>query len=455
MHVPDVPILWTLPFAFLLVCIALVPLVSSHFWERVYSLLSLVLGLIVVALYLTLLNTPETHHYGPHKLALTAIEYAGFIALVGSLFIVASGIYLDIQAKPSPMLNTGLLGIGCVIANIMGTAGASMLLLRPYLRINKGRMRPYHVVFFIFLVSNMGGGLLPIGDPPLFLGYLKGVPFFWLFDRVVFVWLFAVGLILLIFYLFERMAPKAEGAKKSPTPGMVTAKGKNFVLMGKRNFGWLLAILALVLAQNPLVRAGLSVEVVTLATSGLMVLVSLLALKTANKEALAKNAFNFHPIQEVAILFAGIFATMMPALDYLERNAAHLGLTHPLQFYFGSGALSSFLDNAPTYLNFLSAAFGLFGKSVDNRTHMNEFLTTPELALFIEAVSMGCVFFGAMTYIGNAPNFMVKSIAESLGVPTPSFLGYIMKYSIPILLPVLVLVGFLFFAPPGALNLLQ
>jgi Na+/H+ antiporter NhaD/arsenite permease-like protein len=454
MHVPDVPILWTLPFAFLLGCIALVPLVSPHFWERVYPLLSLVLGLIVVALYLTLLNTPETHHYGPHKLALTAIEYAGFIALVGSLFIVASGIYLDIQAKPSPMLNTGLLGIGCVIANIMGTAGASMLLLRPYLRINKGRMRPYHVVFFIFLVSNMGGGLLPIGDPPLFLGYLKGVPFFWLFDRVVFVWLFAVGLILLIFYLFERMAPKAQ-AKKSPAPGTVMPKGKNFVLMGKRNFGWLLVILALVLAQNPLVRAGLSVEVVTLATSGLMVLVSLLALKTANKEALAKNAFNFHPIQEVAILFAGIFATMMPALDYLERNAGHLGLTHPLQFYFGSGALSGFLDNAPTYLNFLSAAFGLFGKSVDNRAHMNEFLTTPELALFIEAVSMGCVFFGAMTYIGNAPNFMVKSIAESLGVPTPSFLGYIMKYSIPILLPVLALVGFLFFGPSGVSNLLQ
>jgi len=265
---------------------------------------------------------------------------------------------------------------------------------------------------------------------------------------------FAVGLILSIFYLFERMAPKAQ-AKKSPAPGMVMPKGKNFVLMGKRNFGWLLAILALVLAQNPLVRAGLSVEVVTLATSGLMVLVSLLALKTANKEALTKNAFNFHPIQEVAILFAGIFATMMPALDYLERNAGHLGLTHPLQFYFGSGVLSSFLDNAPTYLNFLSAAFGLFGKSVDNRAHMNEFLMTPELALFIEAVSMGCVFFGAMTYIGNAPNFMVKSIAESLGVPTPSFLGYIMKYSIPILLPVLALVGFLFFGPSGVSNLLQ
>ena len=450
MPVPDVPVLWTLPFAILLVCIALVPLISPHFWERVYPFLSLALGLVVVALYVTLLNTQETHHYGQHKLLLTAIEYVGFIALVGSLFIVASGIYLDIQAKPSPMLNTGLLGVGCLIANIMGTAGASMLLLRPYLRVNKGHMRPHHIVFFIFLVSNVGGGLLPIGDPPLFLGYLKGVPFFWLLDRVVLVWLFAVGLILSIFYLFERMAPKTPPIGSNTTHESDETTRTTFVLIGKRSFLWLLAILTLVLAQNPLVRAGLSTEVVTLATSVLMGLVAMLAIKTANKEALVKNAFNFHPIQEVAILFAGIFATMMPALDYLERNASQLGLRHPLQFYFGSGVLSSFLDNAPTYLNFLSAAFGLFGKSLDTRTHMNEFLTTPELALFIEAVSMGCVFFGAMTYIGNAPNFMVKSIAESVGVPTPSFLGYIIKYSIPILLPVLALVGFLFFAPSGA-----
>lgn len=446
MPVPEIPLIWTLPFALLLVCIAVIPLVSPHAWERIYPFLALVLGLGVVLLYFTRLNTPETHHYGPHKFFLTTIEYTGFIALVGSLYVVASGIYLDIQAKARPLLNTGLLGMGCILANLMGTAGASMLLIRPYFRINRGRIRPYHVVFFIFLVSNMGGGLLPIGDPPLFLGYLKGIPFFWLLDRIFFVWLTGVGLILFIFYLFELRAHKAiKTVPLNPESSLDEPKTLRVILLGKRNFLWLSAILALVLVQNPLVRFGLSFETVTLATSGLMIAVSFLAFKTANKTALANNGFNFHPIQEVAILFAGIFATMMPALDYLERNASKLGLEHPFQFYFGSGVLSGFLDNAPTYLNFLSAAFGLFGKSVDNPAHMQEFLNTPELALFIEAISMGCVFFGAMTYIGNAPNFMVKSIAESLGVPTPSFLGYIFKYSVPILIPVLVFVGTVFF----------
>jgi len=445
MEIPAIPLFWIMPFVLLLLSIAIIPLVSTHFWGKYYPIFSVILGLIVVVLYLTLLNTQDTHFYGSYKLFHTFIEYVGFIALVGSLFVVVSGIYLDIIAKPTPFINASILSIGCILANVMGTVGASMLLIRPYLRINNQRIKPYHLVFFIFLVSNMGGALLPIGDPPLFLGYLKGIPFFWLIDRIFFVWLLGLGIVLIIFIAFEFFTNK-KASNNVENMNEYGPKEIKIEVLGKRNFIWLLCIILLVLSQNQLTSLGISSEMVTFFTSVLMITCSIFAYRGANKKALRQNEFIFNPIKEVAILFGGIFATMMPALDYLELNAHKLGLEHPGQFFFASGILSAFLDNAPTYLNFLSAAFGLCGMNVDNDLHMEKFLNTPELALYIEAISMGCVFFGALSYIGNAPNFMVKSIADQLEVKTPTFLGYMLKYSIPILIPPFFIVWLIFFS---------
>jgi Na+/H+ antiporter NhaD/arsenite permease-like protein len=421
------------PFALLLLAIALMPFVAKHWWEHHYQKVSIGLGLIVVLYYLGVL------HNAP-RMATTAVEYCGFIALIGSLFVIAGGIHINMTGRSTPAVNTGLLALGAILANLIGTTGASMLLIRPFLRINKYRVAPYQVVLFIFIVSNTGGALTPIGDPPLFLGYLKGVPFFWLLTKpnVVFAWLLTVGLLLAIFFVMDTLNFRKHKAEvDKPAEDRVE-------LEGTHNFIWLFAIIGLVLVQKADWLAGYDQHAVTLAIAGLMVAVAALSYKFANKDALKENEFSFGPVKEVGFLFIGIFATMVPALDLLEKHAADLGITTVRQFYWGSGALSSVLDNAPTYLNFLTAAFGLQHRSLELPADVAHFLSHPELSQFIVAVSLGSVFFGAMTYIGNGPNFMVKSIAESAGVKCPSFFGYVVKYSLPILLPIFAVVAWLF-----------
>jgi Na+/H+ antiporter NhaD/arsenite permease-like protein len=409
------------PFVVLLLAIALMPFVHKHHWENHYPKIAIGLGLVVVAYYVFAL------HNAPRILA-SMVEYTGFIAMIGSLYIIAGGIHINITGRATPAVNTGLLALGAVLANLIGTTGASMLLIRPFLRINKDRVAPFHVVFFVFIVSNIGGALTPIGDPPLFLGYLKGVPFFWLTRvPVVFLsWLVCVGVLLAVFFVLDRR--NQTGAKEPPTQNRIEVEGSH-------NFLWLLAVVALVLLQN---RIG------QMTTAALMIVVACLAYRFSNKNALRENEFRFAPVKEVGFLFAGIFATMVPALDLLEQHAATVGLTTPQQFFWGSGVLSSFLDNAPTYLSFLTAAFGLHRLSLENPVHLGQFLADPVKWKYLVAVSLGSVFFGAMTYVGNAPNFMVKSIAESCGVKCPSFFGYIFRYSLPILLPLFALVGWLF-----------
>ena len=327
-----------------------------------------------------------------------------------------------------------------------------MLLIRPYLRVNRYRIKGYHVVFFIFLVSNIGGALTPIGDPPLFLGFLKGIPFFWITSRMVPIWLLAVGLLLLIFYLLDSFYFH----KLSKTVQHQAAELDEPEVAGLHNIIFLFIILAAVFLEPP---APLLLREIIMWGAALG------SYYTTKKQIHEKNDFNFLPIKEVAILFAGIFATMVPALDWLELNAANLNLVTPEQYYWTSGLLSSVLDNAPTYLSFLTAAFGLHGAHIDNLQHMHLILglTTPTAAglpnplqthallltsdtwKYVQAVSAGAVFFGAMTYIGNGPNFMVKSIAEQAKVPCPSFVNYVAKYSFPILLPVFVIVWWIFF----------
>lgn len=420
------------PFALLLLAIALMPFVAKHWWEHYYQKVSVGLGLLVVLYYLGVL------HNAP-RMGTTAVEYCGFIALIGSLFVIAGGIHINMTGRSTPAVNTGLLALGAILANLIGTTGASMLLIRPFLRINKYRVAPYQVVLFIFIVSNTGGALTPIGDPPLFLGYLKGVPFFWLLTKpnVVFAWLLTVGLLLAIFFVMDTL-----NYRRHP-PEAATAKDR-IELEGSHNFLWLFAIIGLVLVQKADWLAAYDQHLVTLVIAGLMVAVAALSYKFANKDALKENEFSFGPVKEVGFLFIGIFATMVPALDLLEKHAADLGITTVRQFYWGSGALSSVLDNAPTYLNFLTAAFGLQHRSLEIPADVTHFLSHPDLSQFIVAVSLGSVFFGAMTYIGNGPNFMVKSIAESAGVKCPSFFGYVVKYSLPILIPIFAVVAWLF-----------
>ncbi|MGB9773356.1 MAG: sodium:proton antiporter [Bacteroidota bacterium] len=420
--IPAVPLYASIPFVVLLAAIALMPFVSHKWWERNYPWVSFSLGFIVVVYYLFVLqNSSRLFH--------TAYEYISFISLIGSLFVAAGGIHIRLRGRSTPMANVIYLAAGSIAANILGTTGASMLFIRPYLRVNKYRLRPFHVVFFIFLISNIGGALTPIGDPPLFMGYLKGIPFFWVIGKVWEIWFLVLVVVLAIFYfldrrsfirLRERVRERAEEEReRAEVNGL-----HNLVFLG-------IIIAAVFVERPPLIR-----EVIMWGAA-------LGSYLTTKREVHAKNEFNFIPIKEVAILFAGIFATMIPALDWLDLNSWKLGITHPAQFFWGTGILSSFLDNTPTYLNFLSAAFGLFHLNIDNPHHMALFLENHWK--YIQAISVGAVFFGAMTYIGNGPNFMVKSIAEQSGLKPVSFLGYMVRYSVPVLLPVFFIVWLLYF----------
>jgi Na+/H+ antiporter NhaD/arsenite permease-like protein len=461
------------PFVLLLLAIVVMPFILKHHWENHYPKVAIGLGLVTVSYYVAILHNMP-------RMLLSLVEYTGFMALIGSLYVIAGGIHIKMTRRSTPAVNTGLLALGAILANLIGTTGASMLLIRPFLQINKHRVAPYHIVFFIFLVSNIGGVLTPIGDPPLFLGYLKGVPFFWLMQRpqVLLSWLLCVGVLLALFFLID-----SSNFRQHKTD-VARLTSDRIELAGSHNFLWLFVIIALVLAQKAeslkgvehwsmLVSLGnalgwsaarASEDFITLLISLLMIGTAALSYKFANPGALKENKFNFAPLREVGFLFAGIFATMVPALDLLEKHSADVGITTVRQFYWGSGLLSVVLDNAPTYLNFLTAAFGLQHLSLENPVHVNALLhpeiinqysparlldlglhrLDPNAWKYVVAVSLGSVFFGAVSYIGNGPNFMVKSIAESAGVKCPSFFGYVIKYALPILIPLFALVSWLF-----------
>lgn len=416
-----------LPFALMLLGIAIIPLRWPHFWEsnRNKGLLSAVLGIPVV-IYVAA--------YDPHVVAHTALEYVSFLILLGALFIIAGGIVLRGDLSATPGVNTGFLFVGALLANFVGTTGASMLLIRPLLRTNfPERKHIGHIpIFFIFVVSNCAGLLTPLGDPPLFLGYLRGVPFFWTM-RLVGEWAFVVGSLLAIFYVMDRAAfaregrdVKAEDAREYRPLRIVG--GENFFYLG----GVILAVLFSPALPEGWVQDG--------ARLGVMLLMTWLSLRTTPKELRTENGFSFGPIVEVAVLFAGIFATMIPALEILRSRGGELGVHQPWQFYWLSGALSSFLDNAPTYLTFVSLAQGLH-ESGQAAVHLSG---GPVSEVLLAAISCGSVMMGANSYIGNGPNFMVKAIAEEQGVAMPSFFGY-MAWSCGILVPLFVVVTFLFF----------
>jgi Na+/H+ antiporter NhaD/arsenite permease-like protein len=436
------PVWSVLPFVGILLSIALFPLFAPHFWHRHYPKVTAFWGIILAAPFLA-----AYHGRGVDALLHTyLLEYMPFIILLWALFTVAGGIHLKGSLNGTPRLNTLLLAVGTAVASWMGTTGAAMILIRTVLRANKRRKHKAHViVFFIFLVANIGGSLTPLGDPPLFLGFLIGVPFFWTMKLLPHMVLVAVPLLAIFFVMDSYYYRKEEKPKTTEKTPLEIEGAHNLLLLA----GIVVAVLLSGMWRPGSVTIlGVHEEIQNLARDIALVLIGVTSILATKKEIRAGNEFTWGPIREVAILFAGIFTTIVPALAILKagENGALGGvmktLDTPAHYFWITGSLSSFLDNAPSYLTFLSSALGKFFSDLPVPQGIHELIANKPA--YLEGISLGAVFFGANTYIGNAPNFMVKSIAEEAGVRMPSFFGYMFKYSIPILLPLFFLVTLVF-----------
>lgn len=404
--------IWTaIPFACMLLAIAFLPLAMPRFWEPNRNK-----GIVAAALSIPILVWLLYNQ--PIAIVHTLEEYFSFICLLASLYIISGGILVTGDLRGTPRVNAAFLAIGAVLANIIGTTGASMVLIRPFLKTNSERKRIAHLpVFFIFIVSNCGGLLTPLGDPPLFLGYLRGVPFFWTM-RLFPVWLFMIAALLAIFFIYDCVAYRHEARSSIRKDDRMIEPIR---IRGLINLIFLAGVLCGVFLHTPWREM-------------LMIAMAVLSLAFGPKRARRGNSFAWAPIVEVAVIFAGIFITMVPALMMLREHAPSFGISEPWQFFWTTGVLSGILDNAPTYLTFLSIAQGL--------GLPNEIVGVTGKVLM--AISVGAVFMGANTYIGNGPNFMVKSICEHARFPAPTFVGYL-KYTILILLPLYALVHIIFF----------
>jgi Na+/H+ antiporter NhaD/arsenite permease-like protein len=425
----QLPVWSVAPFVLLLLAIAILPLAASHFWES-----NLKKGIVVAILSVpTALYLVSCGEAGTHALLHELGEYASFIILLASLYTVAGGIAVKGDIQGTPWTNLGFLALGAMLANLIGTTGASILLIRPVLRINSERKRVSHIpVFFIFIVSNLGGLLTPLGDPPLFLGFLKGISFFWTFQLWP-QWVVANASVLMVFLVWDFIAWSRETA---PDLQRDATQIEPLRVHGLINVVFLIGILFGVLLQSPFVAGNLALtkpwgEII-------MIVMAVLSWFLTPRVAREANQFKWHAIIEVAVLFIGVFVTMVPALVLLEQHGAglaqQLNVSEPWHYFWLTGILSSFLDNAPTYVTFATLAAGAesFAQLAKEK---------PQI---LAAISCGAVFMGANTYIGNGPNFMVKAIAEEAKYKMPSFFGY-MLYSGLILLPVFVLVTIVFF----------
>ena len=445
----NVPLWLCIPFACLLLCIAIIPLVKGEWWEKYRP--------FAVIFWSLLFIIPFAVKYGAGTAAETVLEclvndYLTFIVLLFGLFCVAGNITVEGSLVGSPRVNVILLGIGTLLSSWIGTTGASMPLVRPVIKMNSWRRNKAHImVFFIFLISNMGGSLTPIGDPPLLMGFSRGVPFFWSI-RFFPILLLNMIILLTVLYFIDKRA-----YRKDIAAGYMPEIKENEPLIrfeGLHNIIFIVIVVAVILsgvlpdvsffqnAAGEVISIPIFGEVKLAITSLIEVVMILLAaflsFKTTNAEIRKKNHFTWGAIQEVAVLFIGIFITMQPALMILKSAGAELGLTHPSQMFWVTGALSSFLDNTPTYLVFLTTA-GSMGFVSGLTTALG---VVP--AKMLTAISCGAVFMGAITYIGNAPNFMVKSISDENGVKMPSFFGYIV-WSLCCLVPVFLIDTLLFF----------
>ena len=427
-----------IPFAVMLLSIAILPLATPHFWDKNLNKLIFVLVVsIPTAIILSCVGM------GENLLHQMLYDYLPFIVLLSALYVVTGGIHIHYSTTPTPLVNAVILFIGYGLASVVGTTGAAMLLIRPLLEINRGRKYKVHtILFFIAMVANCGGVLTPLGDPPLFLLYLRGAEFSW-FQTLFPQWVF-VGSVLLALYVgidtyiwrFKEVIgvrPREDSEEDEPI---------KISFSGAVNLFYLSAILLSVAFINPNEIPAMTAEdapwYMRFLREIVLVSIMLLSIISTKRRVRKVNHFSWEPISEVAILFIGIFVTMTPALLYLNANASSLGITEPAQFFYASGALSSFLDNAPTAVAFHTVAEGL---PVVEGVPLMAGVPDP----LLRAIALGSVLFGAMTYIGNGPNFMVKAVAENDGVRMPSFFGYIFKFSLIFLLPTYILMAWIFF----------
>ena len=442
---PELSAVWVIPFACMLLSIAIMPLTIPHIWHHHFGKIAVFWGLAFLVPCFAVYGAQVAIYELLHALLL---EYVPFIVLLFALFTVAGGVRLKGSLVGTPVVNTGLLAVGTILASWMGTTGAAMLLIRPLLRANAHRRyRVHSVVFFIFLVANIGGSLTPLGDPPLFLGFLKGVSFFWTTTNLFMKTLLMVVALLAIFFIVDKILYKKEGC---PVPAVdPDAPQEKLGLDGSINLFFLLLIVGAVLVSG-LLQLGPAITIygVTIEGQNLLQVISLLSIAGlswafTSKQCRELNEFSWAPIEEVAKLFLGIFISMIPAIAILRAGTDgalagvinmvfHDGQPVNAMFFWLTGALSSFLDNAPTYLVFFNTAGG-------DAAHL-----MTDMASTLAAISAGAVFMGANTYIGNAPNFMVRSIAEERGVAMPSFFGYMM-WSVGILVPLFIILTFIFF----------
>jgi Na+/H+ antiporter NhaD/arsenite permease-like protein len=445
---------WTvIPFAGILLSIALCPLLVPHFWHNHFGKVS--------ALWAVLFAVPFVYVYHGTAvyeiLHIYLIDYIPFIILLWGLFTVAGGIVVGGSIKGTPMVNTIMLLIGTVLASWVGTTGAAMVMIRPVLRANKNRIKKVHVIcFFIFLVANIGGSLTPLGDPPLFLGFLHNVPFFWVTTGILKHMLLTAAILLALFFIVDTFYYRKE---KDELKKIGPLEKEPIRIQGMFNFIFLGGIIGLVLMSGYWKAGhynafGVHMEWQNTFRDVGIIIMGVLSLFLTPKRLREENEFSWFPIMEVAKLFAGIFMTIIPCLAILKAgtHGAMSGLIEvvkePFHYFWVAGGLSSFLDNAPTYLTFFNLALGKLGLTeagVPAALAAGTATAHPVFISYLTAISAGSVFMGANTYIGNAPNFMVKSIAEEAGINMPSFFGYMFKFSIPILIPIFIVVTFVFF----------
>lgn len=436
----DMSLLWVIPFAGMLLCIGICPMVAHHWWERHRNqmLVSVVWSVPILGYLGYLIATGQHAEEAGHGLVHAFEEYLSFIALLGSLFVISGGVLIKGDLKGTPTINTTFLAVGALSANLIGTTGASMLLIRPLLRTNSEREYVKHIpLFFIFLVSNIGGALTPIGDPPLFLGYLRGVPFFWTLEKLWQPWLVPIVILLVMFFAVDSYFYRREDALHQQDDA---ANVEPLGMEGAWNFLLLGGVVAAVLLLSP--EQGVTDFRSYYAREIAMAGLAALSVWRTKPSIRAANNFSYGPILEVAALFCGIFITMIPATMLLQVHGAALGLDQPWQYFWATGGLSAFLDNAPTYVTFAAMACG----GVADCAGANQLGTLAASSVgepLLVAISLGAVFMGACSYIGNGPNFMVRAIAEESGYKMPSFFGYI-GWSCLILCPVFVLVTFMF-----------
>ena len=443
---PALPLWSCIPFAFMLLSIALWPLLMPDFWHHHFGKISGFWAATLAIPFLIAFKGDALYEI----LHIILADYVPFIILLWSLYTVSGGILLRGTLRGTPVVNVVILIIGTILASWMGTTGAAMLLIRPFLRANDYRKnRTFMVVFFIFLVANAGGSLTPLGDPPLFLGFLHGVSFFWTFKLLPHMAMVAI-ILLIIYFFIDTYHYRKEGATAPSDDGVK----QPLKLEGVHNFIFLAGIVGSVLMSGMVDWGefntfGVHRAVQDWVRDGLLIIMGILSLVTTSVSLREDNNFTWCPIIEVAYLFIGIFITMIPCLLILkagpEGALAFLvnGVTRPVHYFWVTGGLSAFLDNAPTYLTFFNTALGSFYAGMPEAAAVPLLMT--ENTIYLQAVSTGAVFFGACSYIGNAPNFMVRSISEEAGTPMPSFFGYILKYSLIYLIPTFVVVTLIFF----------